>query len=130
VLGWEEGGVGTTQPRAAGGRRRRGNRLRFDHYRTPDALSGSHVDPTLGRPLRNLVFPLSYGAAAGYPLTTEIREEERKGNGATTTAVAGISTPGMNLKNLVSREYFGHKKKVTPLCVPQYCCCRNFWPRT
>jgi THO complex subunit 3 len=47
------------------------------------------------------------------------REEERKGSGvAVAAATSGVSTPGMNLRNLVSREYFGHKKKVTPLCVP------------
>jgi THO complex subunit 3 len=44
----------------------------------------------------------------------ESREEERKGSGG---SFAAISTPGMNLKNLVSREYFGHKKKVNLLCV-------------
>ncbi|TVU09048.1 hypothetical protein EJB05_42488 [Eragrostis curvula] len=43
----------------------------------------------------------------------ESREEERKGSGgAVAAAAAGVSTPGMNLRNLVSREYYGHKKKV------------------
>ncbi|GJN34252.1 hypothetical protein PR202_gb22899 [Eleusine coracana subsp. coracana] len=45
----------------------------------------------------------------------ESREEERKGSGgavAAAAAAAGVSTPGMNLKNHVSREYYGHKKKV------------------
>ncbi|KAL6592433.1 hypothetical protein ACP70R_049486 [Stipagrostis hirtigluma subsp. patula] len=43
----------------------------------------------------------------------EGREEERKGGGGGgAAATAGATTPGMNLKNLVSREYYGHKKKV------------------
>ncbi|XP_062193814.1 THO complex subunit 3-like [Phragmites australis] len=44
----------------------------------------------------------------------EGKEEERKGSGGAgaTPATAGASTPGMNLRNLVSREYYGHKKKV------------------
>lgn len=42
------------------------------------------------------------------------REEERKGSGGA-AAAGGGSTPGANLKDLVSREYYGHKKKVTPL---------------
>uniref|UniRef100_A0A0E0QPD8 Anaphase-promoting complex subunit 4-like WD40 domain-containing protein n=1 Tax=Oryza rufipogon TaxID=4529 RepID=A0A0E0QPD8_ORYRU len=37
----------------------------------------------------------------------EGKEEDRRRGGG-----GGSSTPGMNLKNLVSREYFGHKKKV------------------
>uniref|UniRef100_A0A0D9XC81 Anaphase-promoting complex subunit 4-like WD40 domain-containing protein n=1 Tax=Leersia perrieri TaxID=77586 RepID=A0A0D9XC81_9ORYZ len=36
----------------------------------------------------------------------EGKEDDRRRGGG------GSSTPGMNLKNLVSREYFGHKKKV------------------
>lgn len=40
--------------------------------------------------------------------TMEGKEEDRRRGGG-----GGSSTPGMNLKNLVSREYFGHKKKVT-----------------
>lgn len=43
----------------------------------------------------------------------ENREEERKGSGG--AAAGGGSTPGANLRDLVSREYYGHKKKVTPL---------------
>ena len=43
----------------------------------------------------------------------EKREEERKGSGG--AAGTGGSTPGANLRDLVSREYYGHKKKVTPL---------------
>ena len=42
----------------------------------------------------------------------EGREEERKGSGG---AAAAVSAPGANLKDLVSREYYGHKKKVRPL---------------
>uniref|UniRef100_A0A0D3H4W5 Anaphase-promoting complex subunit 4-like WD40 domain-containing protein n=3 Tax=Oryza TaxID=4527 RepID=A0A0D3H4W5_9ORYZ len=37
----------------------------------------------------------------------EGKEDDRRRGGG-----GGSSTPGMNLKNLVSREYFGHKKKV------------------
>ncbi|ONM54084.1 THO complex subunit 3 [Zea mays] len=40
----------------------------------------------------------------------ESREEERKGSGG--AAAGGGSTPGANLRDLVSREYYGHKKKV------------------
>jgi len=47
----------------------------------------------------------------------EGREEERKGSGG---AAAAVSAPGANLKDLVSREYYGHKKKVRPLTPPQY----------
>jgi hypothetical protein len=47
----------------------------------------------------------------------EGREEERKGSGG---AATGVSTPGANLKDLVSREYYGHKKKVRSLTPPQY----------
>ena len=43
----------------------------------------------------------------------EKREEERKGSGG--AAAGGGSAPGANLRDLVSREYYGHKKKVTPL---------------
>ena len=43
----------------------------------------------------------------------ENREEERKGSGG--AAAGGGSAPGANLRDLVSREYYGHKKKVTPL---------------
>jgi THO complex subunit 3 len=43
----------------------------------------------------------------------ESREEERKGSGG--AAAGGGSTPGANLRDLVSREYYGHKKKVIPL---------------
>ena len=47
----------------------------------------------------------------------EGREEERKGISG---GGAAVSAPGANLKDLVSREYYGHKKKVRPLTPPQY----------
>ncbi|KAJ1277909.1 hypothetical protein BS78_04G038900 [Paspalum vaginatum] len=40
----------------------------------------------------------------------ESREEERKGSGA--AAAAAVSTPGANLMDIVSREYYGHKKSL------------------
>uniref|UniRef100_A0ACD5XQX0 Uncharacterized protein n=1 Tax=Avena sativa TaxID=4498 RepID=A0ACD5XQX0_AVESA len=39
----------------------------------------------------------------------EGREDDKKGGGA---AAAGSSAPGSRFKNLVSREYYSHKKKV------------------
>ena len=49
----------------------------------------------------------------------EGREEERKGISGGGGGGA-VSAPGANLKDLVSREYYGHKKKVRPLTPPQY----------
>ncbi|KAL6838989.1 hypothetical protein ACP4OV_031216 [Aristida adscensionis] len=40
----------------------------------------------------------------------EGRDDDRRGGGG--GGAGAVSTPGMNLKNLVSREYYGHKKKV------------------
>jgi hypothetical protein len=39
----------------------------------------------------------------------EGREDDKKGG-----AAAGSSAPGSRFKNLVSREYYSHKKKVPP----------------
>ena len=43
----------------------------------------------------------------------EGREDDKKGG----AAAAGSSAPGSKFKNLVSREYYSHKKKV-PLHAP------------
>jgi hypothetical protein len=40
----------------------------------------------------------------------EAREDDKKGGGG----AAASSAPGSRFKNLVSREYYSHKKKVPP----------------
>ena len=77
--------------------------------------SPSGPDQEHGLLVDSFSFPNRTGSSpAGERERMESREEERKGSGgaAATAAAARVTTPGMNLRNLVSREYYGHKKKV------------------